>query len=56
SECYFYREFLTLAMRLTTDDDPSDQDHAVWLGSPMSGMEGIEVSSSGYSFCGREPP
>jgi len=56
SECYFYREFLTLAMRSTTDDDPSDQDHAVWLGSPMSGMEGIEVSSSGYSFCGREPP
>lgn len=28
-------------MRLTSDDDHSEQDLAVWIGGPMPGMEGV---------------
>ena len=38
SECYFYREHLSLAMQWATDDDPKDEDIAKWLGGPLSGV------------------
>ena len=41
SECYFYREFLVLEMGLASDDDITDQELAVWLGSPMFGMDDV---------------
>jgi hypothetical protein len=39
SECYFYREHLSLAMQWATDNDPKDEDIAEWLGGPLPGVE-----------------
>jgi len=39
SECYFYREHLSIEMQGATDDDPEDEDIALWLGSPIAGSE-----------------
>lgn len=43
SECYFYREHLSLEMQWAGDDDPKDEDIAMWLGGPIDDVE--EVAS-----------
>jgi hypothetical protein len=39
SECYFYREHLSIEMQRATDDDPEDENIALWLGSPTACSE-----------------
>jgi hypothetical protein len=39
SECYSYREHLSLTMPWATDHDRKDEDVAEWLGGPSAGVE-----------------